>query len=257
MTGMTHSWSLAARSGFSARRLAVALLGVLCLAMPLLPERGHAQQAQPGVLLELFTSQGCSSCPPADALLADLASNQSEIIPLALHVDYWDYIGWKDTFADAAYTLRQKSYARAMQARTVYTPQMIVAGQDVIVGAKPMELVKHLQNHLMQGPQVGMSAQRNGNALSVVVDAIAGPAKGGYVVEMVRYLPKATVQVTRGENAGANLTHVNIVTRWERLAEWSGAAPFELNVSIDGEEPIVLIVQQAGFGPVLAASRIE
>ena len=96
-----------------------------------------ARAAEPVVVVELYTSQGCSSCPPADKLLAELASRK-DVLPLALHVDYWDYIGWADVFADPAYTKRQRAYARVAGSRSIYTPQMIVGGKDHVIGFKPM-----------------------------------------------------------------------------------------------------------------------
>ena len=91
------------------------------------------------VVVELFTSQGCSSCPPADALLHEL-SKRDDVIPLALHVDYWDYIGWKDSFAQPAFTARQRGYAQASGRRAIYTPQMIIGGQFDVVGNRPMDV---------------------------------------------------------------------------------------------------------------------
>ena len=106
---------------------------------------GAAAAADRPVVVELYTSQGCSSCPPADAILAELADRE-DVIALAFHVDYWDYIGWKDIFADPANTLRQRNYARVAGARSVYTPQMIVDGQDHVVGTKPMKLAEHIDS---------------------------------------------------------------------------------------------------------------
>ncbi len=105
-----------------------------------------AQGTDNPVVVELFTSQGCSSCPPADAILGDLAG-RDDVIALALHVDYWDYIGWKDTFADPSYTKRQRAYARVAGARNIYTPQMVVGGMDHLVGVRPMELSDLIERH--------------------------------------------------------------------------------------------------------------
>ena len=98
------------------------------------------------VVIELYTSQGCSSCPPADALLNELAG-RDDVIALAMHVDYWDYIGWKDIFANPAHTVRQRAYANADGQRMIYTPQMIVGGKDHVVGYKPMHLAKLIETH--------------------------------------------------------------------------------------------------------------
>ena len=113
--------------------LRLAVSGVLLLMSP-----AAAGDGSP-VVLELFTSQGCSACPPADALLTEYAP-RDDVIALALHVDYWDYIGWKDTFGDPAHTTRQKGYAAAADRSFVYTPQMVVDGQGQIKGVKPSQV---------------------------------------------------------------------------------------------------------------------
>ena len=107
---------------------------------------GLAQAGGP-VVVELYTSQGCSSCPPADAFLARELANRDDVIALALHVDYWDYIGWKDDFADPQHTDRQRDYARAAGQRTIYTPQMIIAGKDHVIGSHPAEVKKLIRAH--------------------------------------------------------------------------------------------------------------
>ena len=104
-------------------------------------------EAEPVVVVELYTSQGCSSCPPADEFLAMMASDP-RILPLALHVDYWDYIGWEDKFAQGQFTERQKAYAHAIGSRTIYTPQLIIGGADRIEGFSPEETAERLRDHL-------------------------------------------------------------------------------------------------------------
>jgi hypothetical protein len=111
-------------------------LGALLTACLIILSAPSLAQDRP-VLVELFTSQGCSSCPPADALLHKLA-RRDDVVALALHVDYWDYIGWKDTFAKAAHSARQRAYAREAGRRMVYTPQMIINGADHVVIGRPI-----------------------------------------------------------------------------------------------------------------------
>ena len=109
-----------------------------------------AVHAEPVVVVELYTSQGCSSCPPADEFLAMMASDP-RILPLALHVDYWDYIGWEDKFAQAKFSDRQRAYAKAVGSRTIYTPQLIIGGADRIEGFSPEETAERLRDHLAAG----------------------------------------------------------------------------------------------------------
>ena len=115
-----------------------------------------SSQDRPVVVVELFTSQGCSSCPPADALLERL-SGRNDVIALSLHVDYWDYIGWKDKFASLAHTKRQQAYARAGGRRSVYTPQMIVNGLDDVAGTAPMDVVDMIDRHSRRQPVIELA----------------------------------------------------------------------------------------------------
>ena len=248
---LSRTISLAGRIGRGATVLALTL-GVL------FPSQAAAQQGTPGVLLELYTSQGCSACPPADAMMQDLAERR-DVIALALHVDYWDYIGWKDTFANPAFTARQKDYARAHGARHVYTPQMIVGGQDVIVGAKPMKLGEQLSAHLALAPKIALQAERRQDSVRIAAPALAEARsnRDPLVVHLVRYRGMADVAVTRGENAGRTLHHVNVVTDWQVVAEWVGRAPLDISVSVDGADPVVVILQETGPRAVLAAVRID
>jgi len=211
--------------------------------------------AEQVVVIELYTSQGCSSCPPADEFVAMLASDP-RILPLALHVDYWDYIGWADRFAQAKFTDRQRAYAKAVGSRTIYTPQLIIGGQDRIEGFAPDQTAERLRAHLAAGTTIQLTVTRDGNQL--VIRAEADPPLDGPVrVQLVRYTPEETVEIARGENAGKVITYHNIVTSWESLGDWEGQAPLELTAPIDGADPAAIILQAHGPSAILAAARVD
>jgi hypothetical protein len=213
-----------------------------------------AQDSGP-VIVELYTSQGCSSCPPADALLAELATHD-DVLPLALHVDYWDYIGWADSFAQPQFTQRQHSYAAAAGDRTVYTPQMIIGGLDHVIGTKPMQLMEGIDTHGELETGVSVLLERSGDSLRI--EATAGAVETvPLMVQLVRYTPSAQVEVLRGENAGRTLSYTNIVTSWEVVARWDGAAPLSLDLALIGEGPAAVIVQRPGPGLILAAAQVD
>ncbi|MCY1125884.1 DUF1223 domain-containing protein [Frigidibacter sp. RF13] len=205
-------------------------------------------------VVELYTSQGCSSCPPADALFSEVAARDG-VIGLALHVDYWDYIGWADTFADPTFTKRQKAYAVAAGERMVYTPQIIVNGATSIVGTDASALASALV------PAGGASApdlklSRSGNRLKVSATTSAPLPKGSFV-QLVRYIPAASVTIERGENAGRRLTYTNIVTSWKRVGEWDGSKPLSLTLDAPGDQPAVVIIQSPGPGAIFVAAVAE
>jgi len=211
-------------------------------------------QTQP-VLVELYTSQGCSSCPPADKLMAYLVADPN-VIALSLHIDYWDYIGWKDTFASPAFTDRQKAYAQAIGSRTIYTPQMIVAGHDRVEGHDPMKVADTLRRHSTATSPVTLRIERSGG--KVFIHAVADPPLVDSArVQLVRYSPEETVMIGRGENAGREVTYHNVVTTWDDLGAWSGRDPLEMQADVKGSAPIVVIVQTEGPGNVLAVARLR
>lgn len=207
------------------------------------------------VVVELFTSQGCSACPPADAMLAELAEMPG-VIALALHVDYWDYIGWADTFGSPAFTARQESYARASGERTVYTPQFIVGGVDPVVGADAMAVMEHLRVHAGSAQTVDLRAEREGGVLRIDGAALA-PAVRPMAVQVVRYRPAETVDIGHGENAGHKINYANIVTDWQTVAEWSGLDPLSVEVPVAGDDPVVVILQEPGPGRIVAAAVLR
>lgn len=206
------------------------------------------------VVVELFTSQGCSSCPPADEMLGQLGERDN-VIALALHVDYWDYIGWKDKFAHAAFTKRQKGYARAFGSRTIYTPQMVINGSHDVIGNRGLEVADLVQKHVEKGMVVPLDISRNGSSLSIQAPARQGMANADIFV--VRYLPHETVNIPRGENAGKSLTYTHIVTEWRDVGDWNGRAALSERVTIEGSSPVVVLVQSKNHGPILAAARLR
>ena len=226
-----------------------------CMAAAAFASLGAAVQAQSNlVVVELYTSQGCSSCPPADALLNELAE-RDDVLPLALHVDYWDYIGWKDQFANPKFTKRQKAYAHAAGEHMIYTPQMIVGGQEHLVGNKPMHLAKLIETHAAQPVAVHLSLRREGGAVVVSAPAVAG--LGEMFVQLVRYIPEKTVDIGRGENAGRRITYSNVVTDWQVLGSWDGSSALRMRADAPGADPVVIVVQKAGHKAILAATRLR
>lgn len=214
-----------------------------------------AQAQDQLVVVELYTSQGCSSCPPADDIFAELAKRPG-VLPLALHVDYWDYIGWKDSFAQPAFTERQKSYARTTGSRTIYTPQIVVSGADHVVGAKAMQILDLIEAHGNKREPVILQITRVGDRIE-----IRGEAHGQFgapvVVQLVRFMPEETVAIERGENAGRTITYTNIVTDWRHLGVWSGEAPLRMEAEAAGDQPAAVILQHEGPGEIIAAAALR
>lgn len=213
-----------------------------------------AAQTSP-VVVELFTSQGCSSCPAADAILRELAE-RDDVIALALHVDYWDYIGWKDTFGSPAHSDRQRAYAAAGQRRSIYTPEMIVNGQTDIVGAKAMALSKAISEHAQETAQVALDITRDGANLNISAQKL-GAVTGPMTVYMLRYTPRRVTEIKRGENAGKTIEYSNIVEGWQVLGTWDGASPLTLSAPAPGDKPAVVIIQLQNAGAILAAARVK
>jgi hypothetical protein len=236
------------------RHIVSATLG-LGLALAGMAAAEDRAMSEPVVVVELYTSQGCSSCPPADEYLTSLAKD-ARVVPLALHVDYWDYIGWKDSFANPKFTERQKAYARVIGSRTIYTPQMIVGGVDRVEGHDPGRVNALLKRQLGADRQVDLSVERRGDVAFIRAEALR-PLDGPMRVQLVRYDPEETVSIERGENAGHQITYHNIVTSWQVLGEWSGGVPLSVEAAVPGRQPIVVILQASGPAAIVAAARID
>lgn len=228
----------------------VALIGAALAWAALAGSAMSEDSVQLGTVVELYTSQGCSSCPPADDYMADLAQRPG-VIALSLHVDYWDYIGWADSFAQSRFTDRQKAYARAEGSRTIYTPQMIVGGHQRIEGVDPEAVESALT--AQPAPALTLRLDRQGDLLTVSADPLAGQV-GPLRLQLVRYIPRAEVMIEAGENAGRRVDYFNVVTSWSVMGEWDGIAPLQMTTELTGPEPYVVILQAEGPGPILAAA---
>jgi hypothetical protein len=231
-------------------RVAAALAGALGVLTAFAPLARAADDAHP-VVVELFQSQGCSSCPPANANLIKL-SQRSDVLALSFGVTYWDQLGWKDTFASPQYTARQWDYAHALRHDNVFTPQVVVNGRIDGVGAQPGEIEQLMQR--AERPAGGPTLSIGGGA--VMVGAAGRPAKAADVW-LVRYDPRVVqVAIQRGENSGRTLPHRNVVRELVRLGAWNGqAARFTLPASHDPALSTAVLVQTSGAGPILAAAK--
>lgn len=215
-----------------------------------------AQSTTSPVVVELYTSQGCSSCPSADRVLEKLAGRE-DILPLSLHVDYWDYIGWADTFANPAFTQRQKVYARNMGERMIYTPQMVINGGAHVVGNRPMDVADALNAAKDTRAPSSISVHVKGGVMTVKATGV-DPAGAPYSVQFVTYLPEETVQIKRGENAGKEVTYINVVSGWQHLGDWDGQGDFTASfTATPDEDEHAVILQKANQGEVVAAARLR
>ncbi len=225
------------------------LLGVVFLFAP------FVAKAENPVVVELFTSQGCSSCPPADRVLAELAT-EDNVIALALHVDYWDYLGWKDQFALPAFSNRQRLYARQWQERSIYTPQMVVQGGQHMVGSRGDEVQRQIMQAEMDDATVSLTVSNRGSGLTVGM-APLGERAAKADIFLVRYAPGETVVIARGENAGKTIDYVNVVQSLETLGQWDGLGPVTVNVPYAEAGDYVVILQAPGPGKIYAAARVS
>lgn len=192
---------------------------------------GEPRQSRPLAVVELFTSQGCTSCPPADALLAELAQSD-DVVALAYHVDYWDYLGWQDTLANADNTARQYEYSNAFGSRSVYTPQAVVNGQLHVNGADRAALEGAI-GAASEANALPVEVELSYEGDTVVIETGPGRVPGGEAHVMLVYFNPATeVEITRGRNKGRSFTFWNSVSRFHSAGVWHGrAARFEIPIS--------------------------
>ena len=236
------------------------VIAVAAVAMNARPVQ--AADAAPPVVVELFTSQGCSSCPPADALLGEL-SKRGDVLTLGFHVDYWDYIGWKDPYASKIATKRQRQYAEGFKLSFVYTPQMVVNGVAESVGSDRAGIEAAVEKAKAR-PAVhpSLALERRGDG-GLLVHVGAAEVRRSATVWLACFDRQRSTPVPRGENAGSTLTNYHIVRHFESLGTWKGTL-LDLSVGPDvvaeyagrPDQDLAVLVQADGVGPILAAERL-
>jgi hypothetical protein len=225
------------------------------------------QSVRPGLaIVELFTSQGCSSCPPADKLLGDVA-NRRNIIALTFPVDYWDYLGWKDTLASHANTVRQKTYAAKRGDGQVYTPQVVVNGLVHAIGSSPDQLDAAIAaaSTGVQDWRAPLNASIVKGMLTVTAGTTANGLPVGGAVWIAEYRRAVSVTVKKGENGGSTLTYTNVVRRLVKIGDWDGKAHvYQMNLMADGmtqadenADGCVVFLQNGIAGPIVAAVELR
>jgi hypothetical protein len=209
-----------------------------------------AADAKHPTVVELFQSQGCSSCPPANANAIALSA-RPDLLVLSFGVTYWDQLGWKDTFASPQYTRRQWDYAHALRHTDVWTPQVVVNGRADVIGARrdELEALVRREDRGSGGPDITTEGDR--------VSVGAAPARRSAQVLLVRYDPNIVqVSISRGENGGKTLPHKNVVKALVRLGSWSGPAEtYPLPATPLGLKS-ALLIQDGPGGHILAAARL-
>lgn len=246
------------------RSLTTFLLAVLGGVMPLSgPGAQQKGAGQISCVLELYTSQGCSSCPPADQLLKSYLG-RDDVLALSFNVDIWDNLGWKDTLAKRQFTDRQRSYARMRGDGNVYTPQTIINGMAHAVGSDKSSIDGFIRTTDTQrkATRVALSARADGDG--VAVDAPAWSAARATAVDatlwLVKFTPRVEVQIARGENAGRTIAYHNVVREFRSVGSWMGEAK-SLRLTRDvlaGCAPgtCAVLLQQGGTGGILAAAWV-
>jgi hypothetical protein len=221
----------------------------------------HAGETR--AVMELFTSQGCSSCPPADALLGEYAE-RNDILALSFNVDYWDMLGWPDTLANHEYTERQRNYAQARGDGQVYTPQVVIDGRTHVVGSNRAEIDAALKAN-DDGFPVPVSLTMEGDSISVDIGEGISRDLPHATLWLVMYDPSVSVPIESGENSGRTLTYTNVVRKFRPIAMWKGA-PMSVDLPKSeiahakvGNCAVLLQAEtEAGLpGPILGAATIR
>ncbi len=248
------------------------LMGLLALGALLSGLAGHAQLAaaetsptagapQRKAVVELFTSQGCSSCPAADAMLHRLAE-RDDVVALSLSVDYWDYLGWKDTLARPKFTERQRAYARAHGDGAIYTPQMVVNGLAHVNGSNEAQIAKAIEKtgRVVAHVPITLSEEKGKLIVEAAAASTGAPAKDA-TLWLAVIATSIEVPIARGENQGKTVTYYNVVREIMPIGTWSGKT---LTVRLErssfmqpGTERCAVLLQQGHAGPIIGAALMK
>jgi len=253
MTAMMANSSISRWSG----ALGASALGVFAIVAIIRPAH-----ADPRAVVELFTSQGCSSCPPADKIIGELAKDPN-VIALSMPIEYWDYLGWKDTLADSRFSARQKAYSQMRGDRDVYTPQMIINGSANVIGSDRAAIDSAiLSTQKSTGVMsVPVTMTMSGKQINVSVAASKAPTSVHGEVWICSVSKAVPISIGRGENRGREVTYYNVVRNILKVGDWNGSSgswtiPLE-NISREGVDAAVVYVQDGNRekpGPMLGAA---
>jgi len=218
---------------------------VALLSLGVVAARAEPADKQPKAVIELFTSQGCSSCPPADALFVDLAK-QPDVIALTLPVTYWDYLGWKDTLGKDSFAKRQKFYAKARGDGQVYTPQAVINGASHVVGSDRVEIERAAKQPASTGFVTKLSLKEDAGTLQVTLAPQNEPVERTAGVWVVATTRMVTVPIARGENQGKTVSYANVVRGMTRIGDWDGkeaviTAPLTATQAPEADGYVVLV----------------
>lgn len=240
-------------------RLFAFLAGALMFGAPVFLSAAAAGERP--VLVELFTSQGCSSCPPADSFMEELSATEG-VVALTLPVDIWDYLGWKDSFAKRAFSLRQQAYAPTLPSRSVFTPQMVIGGKTDVVGSRRAEALERIREVAADaGPAVALKLSLEGEKAVVELPATPELSGADATIWVARVLSKRAVNIGDGENRGKVITYSNIVRDLSPAGMWRGEAlRLDVPARVDmGEtyDRLAVFVQRGQTGMILGAAIID
>ena len=213
-------------------------------------------QADNSVVVELYTSQGCSSCPPADKVLKAL-TRQENVIALSLNVDYWDYLGWKDDLALPGNTRRQRDYAKMMRSRHVYTPQLMIDGRMDVIGSRRLQVDAAVETLAQTKDEAIVKAEISGDNVSVSVSPASSSASDS-IVWLVGYDASIVKEIGGGENHGRDIEYSNVVREWRELGRWNGNSSQKFKgAKPKGSGGFAVIVQDGKVGPILGATQVR
>jgi hypothetical protein len=223
-----------------------------------------AESFVPRAVVELYTSQGCNSCPPADQVLHDMADQHDDLLLLSYHVDYWNYLGWEDPFSDARYSERQRDYANRMRERYVYTPQVIINGDHVVraTARQQIEAATTTSPDLRDLADIHLSTIDRAQPAegTISLHGVGKPGAGQVSqIWLVGFDREHQRDVLSGENAGKRLVNANVVREMVSLGQWDGTGqqkiPFAMTAAYDGG--LAVLVQNGRGGPISGAAMVR
>lgn len=219
------------------------------------------------IVVELFTSQSCASCPPAETFVTNVLRNMESVVPLAMHVDYWNYLGWTDRHSDIAFTKRQQSYANAADMPFVFTPQIVIQGQYLIAGHaedRIYEIINAIRSGSDEGQPIVLNAERVDDGYEVRLLNCSDVA-GNYIVQRVMYYDQEIESVVHGgENEGRSWVYSNVVSNLLEVP-WDGQTEFNIeenNLAVDGDTSVIVLLQEVikkerYHGPIVSSLRLK